>query len=474
MASTSVMCSRVLHPAMAFARRDVGSTSGRGGGSDRTRCSRVFSHDESSSRRAVAIERDKRTAHRTRRAVHIIPRASSRDAPAETIAGTSQAPHSEPTHPLWEISGRSSIDVKHCAAVGSSQTPPPMSPSLAAGVALLGGAVFALVSKRATAKREELELQRRFRGDLIRRRVTSAVGRNEYAEVDYAGDRVMSNRDIAFTRTQGLVRSDKSKPSPEDFRFLQESDEQNAHDARNAAAITRGEMNRRGSSRTVSSSTSSRAVAPSTRAPSEAQQVQVTLGVTCRVSQNQSVWVTGGVPSLGGWDLTSACQMDRVGQDRWQCSISVPPGALEYRYVLCTALPSGQQQMESEQGAVRSRIIVSDAYGAQLFVEEVAPVFDGNGGAGGLTQSSADALRDGQRRRSFSSDVNVAERLKGVGGQFERAAAAMGAPSMVGDDKTEVSMNDDVTVVEDFTDVSDDELAALVAELQRELAEGDK
>jgi hypothetical protein len=109
-----------------------------------------------------------------------------------------------------------------------------------------------------------------------------------------------------------------------------------------------------------------------------------------------------------------------------------------------------------------------------LFVEEVAPVFDGNGGAGGLTQSSADTLRDGQRRRSFSSDVNVAERLKGVGGQFERAAAAMGAPSMVGDDKTEVSMNDDVTVVEDFTDVSDDELAALVAELQRELAEGDK
>jgi hypothetical protein len=32
-------------------------------------------------------------------------------------------------------------------------------------------------------------------------------------------------------------------------------------------------------------------------------------------------------------------------------------------------------------------------------------------------------------------------------------------------------MNDDVTVVEDFTDVSDDELAALVADLRRELGD---
>jgi ribosomal protein L29 len=39
----------------------------------------------------------------------------------------------------------------------------------------------------------------------------------------------------------------------------------------------------------------------------------------------------------------------------------------------------------------------------------------------------------------------------------------------MGTDITEVAMNDDVKVVEDFTDVSDDELAALVAELKREL-----
>jgi hypothetical protein len=84
---------------------------------------------------------------------------------------------------------------------------------------------------------------------------------------------------------------------------------------------------------------------------------------------------------------------------------------------------------------------------------------------------AAAALGDGARRRSFSSDVDVAERLRGPrGGQFAAAASAMGAP-LDGDDISEVAMNDDVTVVEDFTDVSDDELARLVADLRRELGD---
>ena len=53
---------------------------------------------------------------------------------------------------------------------------------------------------------------------------------------------------------------------------------------------------------------------------------------------------------------------------------------------------------------------------------------------------------------------------------FSHAASAMGAP-LDGDDISEVAMNDDVTVVEDFTDVSDDELARLVADLRRELGD---
>ena len=131
-------------------------------------------------------------------------------------------------------------------------------------------------------------------------------------------------------------------------------------------------------------------------------------------------------------------------------------------------------RVEQELGGTRSRIVVSDVK-AQLFVEEVAPVFqstqNGRGGTSDARQKSStstEALRDGARARSFVSDVNVAERLRGGGGQFAAAAAAFGAPAM-GTDITEVAMNDDVKVVEDFTDVSDDELAALVAELKREL-----
>jgi hypothetical protein len=227
--------------------------------------------------------------------------------------------------------------------------------------------------------------------------------------------------------------------------------------------------------------------------------------------------------ALGGWDMRASVPMDRVGADRWQCVLGVPFGSLEYRYVLATEIPeTGGTRMESELGNARSRVVVSDN-GPQLFVEETSPAFAsaapagppirafaprdavarlarkyavdadaaaeileltrGNEGAadkmlaaasrglGAPSGGAAAALGDGARRRSFSSDVDVAERLRGPrGGQFAAAASAMGAP-LDGDDISEVAMNDDVTVVEDFTDVSDDELAALVADLRRELGD---
>ena len=210
--------------------------------------------------------------------------------------------------------------------------------------------------------------------------------------------------------------------------------------------------------------------------------------------------------------------MDRVGADRWQCVVGVPFGPLEYRYVLATEMPeTGGTRMESELGNARSRVVVSDN-GPQLFVEETAPAFapaappatpptqspprarrgaprdavarlarkyavDAEAAAEVLeltrgtraprTQCSPRRRADWRRAatgarggggKRFSSAVDVAERLRGPrGGQFASAAAAMGAP-LDGDDISEVAMNDDVTVVEDFTDVSDDELARLVAD----------
>jgi len=495
MASTLAMSSRALRVATVFARHDAGSTSGRGGESHRARGSRVFSHEPRSSRRAVAstTKQGSRLTKSTRGVVNLTPRAVARDASGETPGGPlSNAQHTTPTpSSLWDISGRSS-DVKLGVGVGSAPafsgfnkgSGPPVSPTLFAGVALLGGVGFVLVlHQRAKARNEELDLQRRFRGDLIRRRVGTTVGRgqtNRRKEVDYSGDMVMSVRDVALARSQGLVRGDGSKTREEDLRFLKESAEQNARDAGNAAAISRGERNAPRKRSSVSTPKASRPGAgPQAKAPSRTMNsrrlVQVTLGVTCVVGQNQTVWATGGPDSLGRWDARNATRLQRLGRDRWQCVVAVPFGALEYAYVLGTVSAKGAaMRVEQELGDTRSRIVVSDVK-AQLFVEEVAPVFqstqNGRGGTSDASQklaTSAEALRDGARARSFVSDVNVAERLRGGGGQFAAAAAAFGAPA-VGTDITEVAMNDDVKVVEDFTDVSDDELAALVAELKREL-----
>ena len=410
-----------------------------------------------------------------------------------------------------------------------------MSPTLAAGVALLGGVAFAAASRRAASRREELELQRRFRGELIRRRLKTATSDTsraatsdrEYREVDYAGDRLMSARDVAFERTRGLVRRDKTKPRPEDVAFLRDADARNRRDA--DANGTRGP---RVSPRTSAMRRPSRPADgfrdafQIENAGSDYGTVRVTLGVTCAVAPGQTLRCVGGAPALGGWDMRASAPMDRVGADRWQCVVGVPFGPLEYRYVLATEMPeTGGTRMESELGNARSRVVVSDN-GPQLFVEETAPAFAsaappaapptqspprgaprgaprdavarlarkhavdadaaaevlelarGNEGAADTMLAAAsrglaargDGARGGGGKR-FSSAVDVAERLRGPrGGQFASAAAAMGAP-LDGDDISEVAMNDDVTVVEDFTDVSDDELARLVADLRAELGE---
>lgn len=544
MVSVAAMPTRALRPATAFARSgdvDAGRSC-RGGTSDRATMFARFSNVDCKSlgsRRALAtgIDRDGLASRSTPRGTTVVPRAAARDSADDpSAAAPSHAPHASSPRELWELSGRSSAATRG-VGVGASPSPPPMSPTLAAGVALLGGVAFAAASRRAASRREELELQRRFRGELIRRRLRTATGGSasraatsdrEYREVDYAGDRLMSARDVAFERTRGLVRRDKTKPRPEDAAFLRDADARNRRDAAAAAAISRGDFFSGAdvSPRTSAMRRPSRpadgfetdAFEPENASERSASYgtVRVTLGVTCAVAPGQTLWCVGGAPALGGWDMRASAPMDRVGADRWQCVVGVPFGPLEYRYVLATEMPeTGGTRMESELGNARSRVVVSDN-GPQLFVEETAPAFApaapptrspprgaprdavarlarkhavdadaaaevleltrGNEGAADKMLAAASrglaARGDGARGgSSFSSAVDVAERLRGPrGGQFAAAAAAMGAP-LDGDDISEVAMNDDVTVVEDFTDVSDDELARLVADLRAELGE---
>ena len=563
MASVAPMSTRALRPATALAQSgdvDAGRRC-RGVASDRSTTFARFSNVDAKSlgsQRVLAtgIDRDGLTSRSTRRGTTVTPRAAARDSADDpSAAAPSHAPRASSPRELWELSGRSSAARSVGVGVGASPSPPPMTPTLAAGVALFGGVVFAAVSRRAASRREELELQRRFRGELIRRRLRTAVGRetgdwrgptgpsgadradehDSYREVDYAGDRLMSARDVAFARARGLVRRDKT----EDAAFLREADARNRRDAAAAAAISRGDFSgvargdapprpprpprAAGNDRTGDADGFLSKPRGAAAMDVEPAAVRVTLGVTCAVAPGQTVWCTGGAPALGGWDMRASVPMDRVGADRWQCVLAVPFGPLEYRYVLATEMPeTGGTRMESELGNARSRVVVSDN-GPQLFVEETSPAFAsaapagtpprrapsdavarlarkhavdadavaeildltrGNEGAAdkvlaaasrGLAApaggAAATALGDGARRRAFSSDVDVAERLRGPrGGQFAAAAAAMGAP-LDGDDISEVAMNDDVTVVEDFTDVSDDELARLVADLRRELGD---
>ena len=332
MASVAAMPTRALRPATAFARSsdvDAGRCrSCRGGTSDRAAMFARFSNVDCKSlgsRRALAtgIDRDGLASRSTPRGMTVVPRAAPRDSADDpSAAPPSHAPHASSPRELWELSGRSSGSsaATRGVGVGASPSSPPMSPTLAAGVALLGGVAFAAASRRAASRREELELQRRFRGELIRRRLKTAVSDKsraatsdrEYREVDYAGDRLMSARDVAFERTRGLVRRDKTKPRPEDVAFLRDADARNRRDA-----DANGTHGPRVSPRTSAMRRPSRPadgfrdVHEPENAGSDYGTVRVTLGVTCAVAPGQTLRCVGGAPALGGWDMRASAPMDR-------------------------------------------------------------------------------------------------------------------------------------------------------------------
>ena len=358
-------------------------------------------------------------------------------------------PHRAPALP--ELA-RSSPDARgSTSSFASAPSLPAVTPATGAGCALVGAAAlfFAAHAKRAASRRERDELRREIRGDLIRRRLAN-------------------------------VRADADAARAEDARLF-----------RDAAMMA---------------STS-----------------PVTLGVTCEVPSrgDGEVWITGAADALGAWDLRRARALTRLGRDRWQIALRAPHGPLEYRYALVTVDPrTGERVIETESGPARSRVVVSDADAAQLFVDDVAPTFatfapaaapaenvEASASASSAYVDAAAARRvvarhgvaldvalellashandearvdailvaargprggGGERKNprgferrqqsAFVSDVDVTARLRGAGAR--------------GDARGEVYVNDDVKVVEDFTEVSDDDLAALVDDLRRELDAG--
>ena len=447
---------------------------------------------------------------------------ASRDAGAADEPAPSPAPAPLP-RPVFELGAKHHASSAHASSPGASFEPPAMSPGLAAGVALVGAGLFAAARLRAADRAEEAELKRKFRGELIRRRLRGAVGRGwqgQTARVPGAatsGDERDSHGNVDAARSTAARAPERAARSPSPY--LGDSDPRldPLVVAARARASSRGRPRPRGPG-----------VRPRGRPSLE---VSITLGVTCSVRDGQFVAATGAPEALGAWDLQRAATLDRVGADRWQCAIRVPPGPVEYRYVLATVLPGGEIQLESELGAPRSLVAASGARKSQLFVDE-APRFRSRSPAGlgathgrgpvgfvdaaaarrvaarhavdldvameimelvrndesladkmlatasrglngaGEASGRSSSVRSTETTRSYASTVNVAERLRarGAGGQLAAAAAAMGSPEE--DDVSEVYVSDDVRVVEDFSDVSDDELAQLVADLQKELADG--
>lgn len=380
---------------------------------------------------------------RSRRRVAV---ASAR--PGESGGARPAVPHRAPALP--ELA-RSSPDARgSTSSFASAPSLPAVTPATGAGCALVGAAAlfFAARAKRAASRRERDELRREIRGDLIRRRLAN-------------------------------VRADADAARAEDARLF-----------RDAAMMA---------------STS-----------------PVTLGVTCEVPSrgDGEVWITGAADALGAWDLRRARALTRLGRDRWQIALRAPHGPLEYRYALVTVDPrTGERVIETETGPARSRVVVSDADAAQLFVDDVAPTFatfapaaapaenaEASASAASAYVDAAAARRvvarhgvaldvalellashandearvdailvaargprggggerkprgfERKKQSAFVSDVDVTARLRGAGAR--------------GDARGEVYVNDDVKVVEDFTEVSDDDLAALVDDLRRELDAG--
>ena len=387
-------------------------------------------------------------------------------------------------------------------SVGHESGPSGQAAPILAGVAFFG-TFFAAMAMRKRRERQ----RRRARGDVARQRLRSAAGAGRVAtRSDLAAQpasfpnpnyRWDSPRDIAFARTRGLVREDKSRGREEDYELLREyarRDEVAAREniARNSRAPRGG-----GSFR-----------------DDYAYMTTMTLGVTCPVREGQGVAVTGAAPALGSWNLDGAAAMTRVGADRWQVTFDTAPGPVEYRFALITRLANGGgARLETEVGPPRSAIAVGDPGArSQVFVDDRVPEFassanldwsariragaagnvlDGGGGRGRVPGSDAAAAAAAARRVAEASDVDVDAAFEaleltggdeGRAGELLRTAARgvaapppppgrrMAAPPQVATDRMRVDqVSDDVKVVEEFSDASDDELARLIADLRNEM-----
>ena len=186
------------------------------------RCSRVFERRLWSlgSRRALAtgIDRDGLASRSTPRGMTVVPRAAPRDSADDpSAAPPSHAPHASSPRELWELSGRSSgSSVEHHArrrrrASPSSPRCPPRSPperlSSAAwrsprppGARRPGARSS---SSRSVPRRADPQA---FEDGGVRQISRRDVRPRVPRRLDYAGDRLMSARDVAFERTRGLVR----------------------------------------------------------------------------------------------------------------------------------------------------------------------------------------------------------------------------------------------------------------------------
>lgn len=398
-----------------------------------------------------------------------------------------------------------------------AQTPNESAPILA-GVAFFGTffAAMAMRKRRGRDARDDgTDQRRRVRGEVVRQRLRTAAGRTMDARVatrsdlgepasfpnpNYRwSDDSRSARDIAFARTRGLVRDDKSRGREEDYELLREM-------ARRDEDAERENIAR-----------DSRSPAGGAFDGMSFETTTITLGVSCPVREGQGLALTGAARALGSWDLNRAVTMTRVGADRWQVTFETDPGAVEYRFALITRLPTGGAQLETETGAARSAVAVTDAGSAQVIVDQRTPGFKsgsnldwsgriragaaGNVDAGGSSRMDRRGADPGAAQRvADASDVDVEtarEALEMTGGDERRAGellrtAAMGVPpspappppgrrmspreaaaataAAAKADRMRVDqLSDDVRVVEEFSDASDDELARLIADLQNEM-----
>ena len=334
-----------------------------------------------------------------------------------------------------------------------AQTPNEGAPILA-GVAFFGTffAAMAMRKRRGRDARDDgTDQRRRVRGEVVRQRLRTAAGRTMDARVatrsdlgepasfpnpNYRwSDDSRSARDIAFARTRGLVRDDKSRGREEDYELLREM-------ARRDEDAERENIAR-----------DSRSPAGGAFDGMSFETTTITLGVSCPVREGQGLALTGAARALGSWDLNRAVTMTRVGADRWQVTFETDPGAVEYRFALITRLPTGGAQLETETGAARSAVAVTDAGSAQVIVDQRTPEFKsgsnldwsgriragaaGNVDAGGSSRTARRGPDPGAAQRvADASDVDVEtarEALEMTGGDERRAGellrtAAMGVP----------------------------------------------